>query len=54
MVYFFSGGGVEQRLGGPFHLRITAGTSRADFGDRRTNIEVNRRFELAAGLVLQF
>jgi hypothetical protein len=48
------GGGVEQRLRGPFHLRLTAGSARADFGDRRTNIDVNRRFEIAAGLVVQF
>ncbi len=48
------GGGVEQRLRGPLHLRVTAGTSRADFGGQPTNIDVNRRFEFGAGLVLQF
>ena len=48
------GAGVEQRLRGPFHVRITAGTSRADFGDRPTNIDIGRRFDIAAGLVVQF
>jgi hypothetical protein len=48
------GAGVEQRLGSPLHLRVTAGTSRADFGGRATNIDVRRRFEIAAGIVFQF
>jgi hypothetical protein len=48
------GGGIEQRLYGPLQLRVTAGSSRADFGDRVTNIDIDRRIELAAGLVIQF
>lgn len=48
------GAGVEQRLTGPLRLRVTAGSSRADFGDRVTNIDVKRRFEAAVGVVLQF
>lgn len=48
------GGGVEARAVGPLHLRASAGTGRADFGDRQTNIEPERRLEMAVGLVVQF
>jgi hypothetical protein len=48
------GGGVEQRLTNRLRLRITAGSSRADFGDRPTNIDAGRRFELGGGLIVQF
>ncbi|MGE0041692.1 MAG: hypothetical protein AB7H88_11145 [Vicinamibacterales bacterium] len=48
------GGGVERRLGGPFGVRVTAGTSRADFGGRPTNIAPGRRLEVSAGVVVQF
>lgn len=46
--------GLERRLAGAFHVRLAAGTSRADFGSRLTNIEPGRRLELSAGLVWQF
>ena len=48
------GAGIEFRLRKGLHLRMTGGTSRADFGDRPTNITVGRQFEGGAGLVLQF
>lgn len=48
------GAGLEWRLTGPLHVHVTAGTSRADFGDRVTNIEPRRRVEVSAGLTLQF
>ncbi|MGE0863153.1 MAG: hypothetical protein AB7P34_04555 [Vicinamibacterales bacterium] len=48
------GGGIEQRIAGPLRLRATIGTSRADFGDRQTNIEIGRRLDASIGLVLQF
>lgn len=46
--------GVEQIVSGPLRLRVTAGTSLADFGGRRTNIEISRKLEASAGLVWQF
>lgn len=48
------GGGLEQRLIGPLHVRGTLGTTRADFGGRSTNIEIERRLESSVALVLQF
>lgn len=48
------GAGLEQVVRGPLRLRVTAGSSRADFGGRTTNVEISRRFELSAGLVWQF
>lgn len=48
------GAGLEQVLRGPLRIRVTAGSSRADFGDRTTNVEITRRFEVSAGLVWQF
>jgi hypothetical protein len=48
------GVGIEQRLPGPFRLRATVGTSRADFGDRQTNIQVGKQIEAAIGMVVQF
>ena len=48
------GAGVEYRLTGPLHLRVTAGSARADFGDRATNIPIDKRLEVAAGVVVQF
>lgn len=47
------GAGIEQRLVGALHLRVTAGSSRADFGGP-TNITIGRRFEAAAAAVIQF
>lgn len=48
------GGGIEQRLTGPLRVRATVGSSRADFGDRLTNIEVGRTIDAAIGLVVRF
>lgn len=48
------GGGIERRITGPLRLRATVGTSRADFGDRETNIEIGRRVDASIGFVIQF
>ena len=48
------GAGVEQQLTNRLRLRLTAGSSRADFGDRATNKAIGRRLELGGGLVVQF
>lgn len=48
------GAGLEWRLTGLLHLRATAGTSRANFGERPLNKTVGRRAELSAGIVVQF
>lgn len=48
------GGGLERRLGGPVHVFVTAGSSRANFGERRTNIKPGRRLEVSAGVAFQF
>jgi len=48
------GGGIEQRITGPLRLRATIGTSRADFGDRQTNIEIGKRVDASIGFVIQF
>lgn len=45
---------AERRLRGPLRARVAAGTSRADFGGRQTNIEPRRRMEVSLGLVWQF
>jgi len=47
------GAGVEARLLGSLHLRASAGSGRADFGDRPRNIDPERRLELAAGAIVQ-
>ena len=48
------GVGVEHRLRGPLHVRVTAGTSRADFGGRATNITIGRRLDASVAVLLQF
>ncbi len=48
------GAGVERVLAGPLRLRATAGTSRADFGGRQTNVEIGKRLDAAVGVVFQF
>ena len=48
------GVGVETKVRGPVNGRISAGTSRADFGDRPLNKTIGRRFEVAAAVVVQF
>jgi hypothetical protein len=48
------GGGIEFQVKGPWHITATAGSSRADFGGRPTNIDIGRRLEIAAGLTVQF
>ena len=48
------GAGVEKRLIRYLHLRASAGTGRADFGDRQTNIEVEKKLEIAIGALVQF
>lgn len=45
--------GVERQFIGPLNLRLSVGTGRADFGDRQTNIDVQRRLEFAVGALLQ-
>ena len=46
--------GLEQHLTGRLALRGTLGSSRADFGDRVTNITVDRPLEAAVGLLIRF
>lgn len=48
------GAGIEQQLSTRLRLRLTAGSSRADFGDRTTNKVIGRRLEIGGGLVVQF
>lgn len=48
------GAGLEQRLTRLLRLRITMGTSRADFGGRQTSITPGRQLEAGGGLVVQF
>jgi hypothetical protein len=47
------GGGLEWRLAGPLGLRASLGSARADFGGRRTNIDVDDELELSVGLIVQ-
>lgn len=48
------GGGLEQRIAPRLTLRGTLGSSRADFGDRTTNITPTRPLEAAVGLLFRF
>ncbi len=48
------GGGVEQRIARRLTLRGTVGSSRADFGDRTTNLPPTRPLEAAVGLLFRF
>jgi Outer membrane protein beta-barrel domain len=45
--------GLEKNIIKHLDLRISAGTSRADFGDQETNITIKNKFEFAIGAVLQ-
>ncbi len=45
--------GLEKNIIKHLNLRISAGTSRADFGDQETNITIKNKFEFAVGAVLQ-
>ena len=46
--------GLERRMARGAHVRVAAGTSRADFGGRRTNIVPGRRLELTVAALWQF
>ncbi|MGE0811837.1 MAG: hypothetical protein AB7O28_25405 [Vicinamibacterales bacterium] len=46
--------GAERQLRGAMHAFVAAGSSRADFAGRQTNIAPGRRFEASVGLTLQF
>ena len=46
--------GLERRVARGAHVRVAAGTSRADFGGRRTNIVPGRRLELSLAALWQF
>lgn len=46
--------GLEFPLTGILHIRASAGLMRVDFGDRITNINVEDRGDIMAGLVFQF
>jgi len=46
--------GLEFPLAGILHLRASAGLMRVDFGDRITNINVEDRGDVMAGLIFQF
>lgn len=48
------GGGIERRIAPRLTLRGTLGSSRADFGDRTTNITPTRPLEGAVGLLFRF
>ncbi len=48
------GAGVERKISGPFRLRATIGTSRADFRGRPTNINVKTALDLAVSAIYQF
>lgn len=48
------GAGIEKHIAGPFLLRATAGTSRADFGGRPTNIDPTTKFDASAAVIIQF
>jgi hypothetical protein len=48
------GVGLEVPIAGRLHFSATAGSSRADFGDRPTNIDVEDELDAAFGLSLQF
>ncbi len=44
--------GTEVTLGSPFRLRLSAGTTRSDFGGAITNIDADGKFEVGTGLVI--
>jgi hypothetical protein len=46
--------GVDYDLGGPFDLRATIGSSRADFGDRPLNRKPDKPIDFEVGLVSGF
>jgi len=46
--------GLEAKLWRGLHARATAGRLRVDFGDQITNIEVDDKWDLTAGVVWQF
>ena len=48
------GVGVEVSAWKPLHVRLKAGSGRADFGDARTNVEPDRPIQLALGVSFQF
>lgn len=48
------GGGVEQQIARRLTLRATAGSSRADFGNRPTNLTPTRPLEAAVALLFRF
>ena len=48
------GAGIEKHVAGPFLVRATAGTSRADFGGAVTNIDPATKFDASAALIVQF
>lgn len=46
--------GVERRLSDYLSMRASLGSSRADFGDRRTNLNPRTRIDFSLGAVWQF
>lgn len=44
--------GAEVGWGKPFRLRVSAGTTRSDFGGAITNIDADGKFEVGTGLVI--
>lgn len=46
--------GLERRLHESFSLRASVGSSRADFGNQRTNFDPNTRIDFALGAIWQF
>jgi Outer membrane protein beta-barrel domain len=48
------GVGLERRIAGPFSVRAMVGSSRAGFGNRRTNINPKTKLDFGVGAVFQF
>ena len=46
--------GVERRTSERLSLRASVGTSRADFGDRRTNFDPKAKIDFSVGAIWQF
>ena len=46
--------GAELSFASPFRLRLSAGTTRADFGGAITNIDADGRLEVGSGVVFSF
>jgi Outer membrane protein beta-barrel domain len=48
------GVGLERAMGESLAVRVTVGSSRADYGDRRTDIDGDKAIDVMVGLVWRF